>query len=107
MEHPAVTEAAAIGVPDEIKGEMVVCFAVLGSGREPTEELRKELSDQVARGVSKALRPKEVVFVGGLPKTRSAKIVRGVIKRKYLGQDVGDTASVENPEAIDAIARPK
>jgi acetyl-CoA synthetase len=107
IKHDAVTEAAAIGVPDDVKGQVVVCFAVLRPGREPSEELRKELSDQVATLISKALRPKIVHFVDALPKTRSAKIVRGVIKRKYLGEDVGDVASVENPAAIDGIAHPK
>lgn len=105
IKHPAVTEAAAIGVPDEVKGQLVVCFAVLGPGHAPSDELRKELSDQVATLISRALRPKEVHFVDALPKTRSAKIVRGVIKRRYLGEEVGDLASVENPEAIEAIAR--
>jgi acetyl-CoA synthetase len=107
IDHPAVSEAAAIGVPDDVKGQVVVCFAVLAPGREPSDELRRELSDQVARLISKALRPKAVHFVDALPKTRSAKIVRGVIKRRYLGEDLGDVSSVENPEAIEAVAHPK
>ena len=54
--------------------------------------------------LGKTLRPKDVRFVDALPKTRSAKIVRGVIRRRWLGEDVGDLASVQNPEAVDAIA---
>jgi acetyl-CoA synthetase len=105
IEHPAVSEAAAIGVPHDIKGEAIVCFAVLKPGFQPTEKLRNELKAQVVKHLGKTLRPKEIKFVSALPKTRSAKIVRGVIRRKYLGQEVGDVASVENPEAIEAISR--
>jgi acetyl-CoA synthetase len=104
IEHPAATEAAAVGVPHDVKGETVVVFVVLAPGNEQTEALRQELSDQVVKSMGKTLRPQAVLFVDALPKTRSAKIVRGVIKRKYLGEDVGDVASVENPDAIDAIA---
>ncbi len=107
MEHPAVVEAAAIGVPDEIKGEAIVTFAVLKPGVEATEKLREELRQQVAEILGKTMRPKDVRFVGALPKTRSAKIVRGAIKRKYLGQPLGDVSSVENPEALDEIDRSK
>lgn len=104
LEHLAVSEAAAVGVPDDVKGEAVVSFVVLTPGVEQTEDLRMELSDQVVKVMGKTLRPRKVHFVDALPKTRSAKIVRGVIKRRYLGEDVGDVASVENPDAIDAIA---
>jgi len=105
IEHPAVAEAAAIGVPHEIKGEAVVCFVVLKPGREPSEPLRAELSDQVVKHLGKTLKPEALKFVKLLPKTRSAKIVRGAIRKKYLGQPVGDVASVENPDALEEIAR--
>jgi len=105
IEHPAVSEAAAIGVPDNIKGEVLVCFVLLQPGYEPSEELRGELEEQVVKFHGKTLRPKDVRFVAALPKTRSAKIVRNVIKKKYLGEDVGDISSVENPEAIEEIRK--
>ncbi len=107
IEHPAVSEAAAIGVPHEIKGEGVACFVVLHPGYEPGEELREELKAQVVELMGKTLRPEDVRFVTALPKTRSAKILRGIIKKKWLGKEVGDVSSVENPEAIDEIARAK
>ena len=107
IEHPAVSEAAAIGVPHEIKGESVVCFVVLQPGYEPGEELRGELKGQVVKIMGKTLRPEAVRFVKALPKTRSAKIVRGVIRKKWLGEDVGDIASVENLDAIEEIAHAK
>lgn len=103
IEHPSVSEAAAIGVPHKIKGEAIVCFVVLLPDSQPDEPLRRELKAQVVKHLGKSFQPREVKFVNALPKTRSAKIVRGVIKRKYLGLDVGDTASVENTDAIDAI----
>ena len=105
IEHPAVSEAAAIGVPHEIKGETVVCFVLLQPGYEPSDTLREELKGQVVKFHGKTLRPEDVRFISALPKTRSAKIVRGIIKKKYLGEDVGDISSVENPDAIDEIGR--
>jgi acetyl-CoA synthetase len=106
-EHPAVQESAAIGVPDELKGEAVVCFVVLKPGREPSAALRRVISERIVEKLGKTLKPEKVLFVAALPKTRSAKIVRGAIRRRYLGQDPGDLASGENPEAIEEIARAK
>jgi len=104
MEHPAASEAAAIGIPDEIKGEGIVCFVVLHPGHEPTEKLKEDLKDQVCKILGKVDRPEDIIFVKSLPKTRSAKIVRRIIKAKFLGQgSLGDTSSIENPDAIDEI----
>ena len=66
--------------------------------------MRRALSDAAVATLGKTLRPKDIRFVDALPKTRSAKIVRGVIKRRWLDKPVGDLASVENPEAVEAIA---
>jgi len=104
--HPAVSEAAAIGVPDPVKGEEAVGFVILKPGYTPIESLREELIAQVVRVLGKTLRPKEIRFATDLPKTRSAKIVRRVIRAKYLGQaDLGDLSSIENPQAIEEIAK--
>jgi len=105
VSHPAVSEAAAIGVPHEVKGETVVCFAVLKPGTAPTEALRAGLVDLVAGQLGKALRPERLLFVRDLPKTRNAKIMRRVIRARYLGQDPGDVSSLENPQAVEEIAR--
>ena len=102
--HPLASEAAAVGVPDELKGETIVVFVVLKPDVEESEALRRELSDAVVGVLGKTLRPKDIRFVDALPKTRSAKIVRGVIRRRWLGEPVGDLASVQNPEAVEAIA---
>jgi acetyl-CoA synthetase len=105
VSHPAVNEAAAIGVPDELKGEVVVVLAVLRPGHETSDTLRSEISDAVVQQLGKSLAPKRVLFVNELPRTRNAKIMRRVIKARYLGKDLGDTSSLENPSAVDEIGR--
>jgi acetyl-CoA synthetase len=106
IEHPAVSEAAAVGVPDELKGTEVVCFVVLHPGRRESEALRGELVQAVVDALGKVDRPKAVLFVDDLPKTRSAKILRRLIQKQYLGQtDLGDISSLANPDAVDGIAR--
>jgi acetyl-CoA synthetase len=105
LDHPAVAEAAAIGVPHSLKGEAIACFVVLKPDRVPSEPLREELREQVVRHLGKTLKPEILKFVKMLPKTRSAKIMRGLIKRSHLNQPLGDLASLENPEAIEEIAR--
>lgn len=102
--HPAVSEAAAVGVPDALKGTDVVCFVVLHPGVPDDETLRRGLSDAVVAALGKVDRPRAVHVVGDLPKTRSAKILRRLIQARYLGRAEGlDLSSVANPEALEAI----
>ncbi|MGQ0550510.1 MAG: acetate--CoA ligase [Armatimonadota bacterium] len=101
--HPAVSEAAAIGVPHEIKGEVIVCFAVLRPGYDPSETLSSELKQATASLLGKALAPEDIRFVRDLPKTRNAKIMRRVIRARFLGLDPGDLSSLENPQAAEEI----
>ncbi|MCP4360578.1 MAG: AMP-binding protein [Chloroflexi bacterium] len=103
VNHAAVAEAAAIGVPHEIKGSEVVCFCVLAPGYEPSADLRTELRAKVAAEMGKPLAPKEIWFVSDIPKTRNAKVMRRIIRSAYLGQDPGDTSSLVNPEAVVEI----
>ena len=103
--HPAVSEAAAVGVPHELKGEVAWIFCVAAPGIEPSDELAAEVAAEAAAQLGKAFKPDRVVFVPALPKTRSAKIVRRAVRAKALGTDPGDLSSVENPEALEAIAR--
>ena len=100
--HPAVTEAAAIGVPHEVKGEVAWLYCVLAPGADATAD---DISAAVARELGKAFAPDRVVFVSALPKTRSAKIVRRAVRARALGQDPGDLSTLENPEALEEIAR--
>jgi acetyl-CoA synthetase len=99
--HPAVAEAAAIGVPHDVKGEVIWLFCVL---RPEAEASAAEVATAVADDLGKAFRPDRVVFVSSLPKTRSAKVVRRAVRAKALGEDPGDISTLENPEVLDEIA---
>jgi acetyl-CoA synthetase len=103
--HPLVAEAAAVGVPHEVKGEVAWVFCALVPGAEPSEELASELRGLAAAELGKAFAPERVLFVSALPKTRSAKIVRRAVRAKALGSDPGDLSSVENPETLEEIER--
>jgi acetyl-CoA synthetase len=103
--HPAVLEAAAVGIPHEVKGEVAWLFCVLVPGYHASDELAREIAAAAATELGKAFRPDRVLFVAALPKTRSAKIVRRAVRAKALGSDPGDLSSLENPEALDEIAR--
>jgi acetyl-CoA synthetase len=103
VEHAKVAEAAVIGVPHEVKGEGLVCFVVTMPGTEFGDDLAKELKALVGERLGAVLRPEVVLGVKALPKTRSGKIVRGTIRKQYLGQPVGDTTSIDNPDALEFI----
>ena len=103
VDHPAVLEAAAIGVPDEMKGQALVCFCVLRPGHAPNGDLAARLTALVIDRLGKPLKPKAIEFVRDLPKTRNAKVMRRVIRAAYLGDAPGDLSSLENPQAVDDI----
>ena len=105
VNHPAVAEAAAIAVPDEVKGNEIVCFCVLKPKHEASDGLRKALKDKVADEMGKPMKPKEIKFVRDLPKTRNAKVMRRIIRAAYLNQELGDTSSLENPTAVEEIKK--
>jgi acetyl-CoA synthetase len=102
--HPAVAEAAAVGVPHEVKGEVAWVFCALVPGAEPSDELASELRALAGAELGKAFAPERVLFVSALPKTRSAKIVRRAVRAKAVGGDPGDLSSLENPETLEEIA---
>ena len=103
--HPAVREAAAIGVPHEVKGEVAWVFCVPAAGLRAVGRARADDAARRSRPMlGKAFAPERVVFVDALPKTRTAKIVRRAVRATALGADPGDLSSVENPESLDAIA---
>ncbi|HSB89692.1 MAG TPA: AMP-binding protein [Anaerolineales bacterium] len=101
--HPDVVEAAAIGVPDPIKGTQVICFCVLRQEAAGGPSLQKTLRERLVSDLGKALAPKAIVFVPDLPKTRNAKVMRRMIRAAYLGEDPGDTSSLVNPDCLGAI----
>ncbi|MBI3949748.1 MAG: acetate--CoA ligase [Acidobacteria bacterium] len=95
VSHPAVAEAAVIGVPDPLKGEGIKVFAVLRAGHQPDEALKQSLFAHVRRELGPIATPNEVVFVDKLPKTRSGKILRRLLKAQELGHDPGDLSTIE------------
>jgi acetyl-CoA synthetase len=103
VEDPAVLEAAAVGVPDEMKGQALVCFCVLRPGHTPNAEITSRLTGLVIDRLGKPLKPKAIEFVRDLPKTRNAKVMRRVIRAAYLGDSPGDLSSLENPQAVEEI----
>lgn len=107
VSHPMVAEAAVIGRPHELKGECIIGYVVLKGGSKPSEELRNQLRNHVGNEMGKIARPDEIWFVNDVPKTRSGKIMRRVIRAKALGKEVGDTSTLSNPEAVDEIGKAK
>jgi acetyl-CoA synthetase len=103
--HPQVSEAAAVGVPDPIKGEALICFCVLRKGVNGDVDLAAELKGIVARDLGKALAPHDVLFVGDIPKTRNAKVMRRLLRAAYIGETLGDTSALENPASLEEIQR--
>jgi len=106
VSHPLVAEAVAVGVPDPIKGEAVVCFVTLHdkrSGQEGWSVWETELSDHVARLLGKPLRPARIHALTQIPKTRNGKILRRVVRNAYIGRPMGDLSSMENPRSIDEV----
>ncbi len=98
-----ILDAAAIAAPDDLKGVAVVCVCVPAAGVEPDAALVDMLKDRVGDIVSKPFRPREIHFVDGLPKTRTMKTMRRVVRAAFLGEDMGDISPVSNPETIAPI----
>ena len=105
VSHPAVVESAAIGIPDEIKGNAIIAFCVLIPEHKPSETLREALNELLVSSLGKPLAPRRILFVNDLPKTRNAKVMRRIIRAAYLETEPGDTSSLVNPEAMEEIIR--
>jgi acetyl-CoA synthetase len=95
IEHPAVVEAGVIGKPDPIRGEIIKAFVVLSKSYRPSEKLKDQLKKFVKKHLAGHAYPREIDFVKSLPKTRSGKIMRRVLKARELGLPVGDTSTLE------------
>lgn len=104
METGKVAEVAVVGIPDDIKGQAVVCVCGLLPGATPDDSVREELSRAVVDGLGVPYRPKKILFVSDLPKTRNMKIMRRLVRASYLGESLGDLSSLSNPEAVQELA---
>ncbi|CUH67537.1 Acetyl-coenzyme A synthetase [Thalassovita gelatinovora] len=99
IEHPAVAEAGVIGLPDETAGEVVKAYVSLNPGYEPSEELERDIRGHARKKLGPAVAPREVVFRNTLPKTRSGKIMRRLLKARELGLPEGDISTLETDES--------
>jgi acetyl-CoA synthetase len=103
MDHDAVNQAAAVGVPDDTTGTAVVAYVILEDDTEESDDLREELRAQVGEELGKPFRPREVLFVEEFPKTQSGKIIRRAVQASYTGEELGDMSSIENPGALEKL----
>ena len=105
VSHPAVVEAAATGKPDPVKGEVIVLFVTLKEDAIPSTELRKDIAKHLRQVIGPVAEPEEVYFAEMLPKTRSGKIMRRIIKAVASNQSLGDVTTLENEASVDEVRR--
>jgi len=105
VSHPAVAESAVVGYPHDIKGQGIYAFVVLKENREPSDELRKELANHVRKEIGPIATPDKIQFADALPKTRSGKIMRRILRKIAEGQidQLGDTTTLADPEVVDRL----
>lgn len=103
--HPAVAEAAVVGMPHDIKGEAIYAYIVLKEGYEPSEELKKKLIQHIRKEIGPVATPDVIQFTSGLPKTRSGKIMRRILRKVAAGvyDDLGDTSTLADPSVVEEI----
>lgn len=103
VDHHMVAEAAVVGVKDDIKGEAIVAFVILKDGNEPSEANQQELSQHVVEKIGAIARPKQIIFTADVPKTRSGKIMRRLLRDVAEGRALGDVTTLADPGVVDAL----
>jgi acetyl-CoA synthetase len=105
--HPKVAEAAVVGYPHSIKGQGIYCYVTLNAGVEPTESLRKDLVDWVRREIGPIATPDVIQWAPGLPKTRSGKIMRRILRKIAENEldSLGDTSTLADPAVVDDLVK--
>ncbi|MFA4998518.1 MAG: acetate--CoA ligase [Candidatus Paceibacterota bacterium] len=101
-DHPEISECAVVGIPDQIKGEVPVVFAVY-LGNRASEDIKKEIVDGIRKEIGPIALPKEIYLVPDLPKTRSGKIMRRILRKLFTGEELGDLSTLSNPEIVEKI----
>ena len=105
VEHKDVAESAVVGIPHEIKGQGLVAFVTVIDGRDYDDQLRKELVTMVDKGIGKFARPERVLFSSDLPKTRSGKIMRRLLRDIAEGKELGNVTTLADPSVVEALQR--
>jgi len=103
--HPKITECAVIGIPDEIKGEAPIAFIILKSVKQEIGEIKKEVIELIRKEIGPIVLPKEIYLVEDLPKTRSGKIMRRILRKLFTGEELGDLSTLANPESVEKIKK--
>ncbi|MEN9676915.1 MAG: acetate--CoA ligase [Verrucomicrobiota bacterium] len=105
VSHPSVAEAAAVGRPDELKGQALVCFVTLKTGQKASSDLKNELRNHIGKEIGPVAKPDEIRFADALPKTRSGKIMRRLLKQVASGMEIrGDTTTLEDLSVLAKLA---
>jgi acetyl-CoA synthetase len=103
VSHPKVAESAVIGIEDEDTGQAICAFVTLEGDLDGNEEIAKEINEQVARRISKIARPKRIIWAGDLPKTRSGKIMRRLLRDIGEGRELGDVTTLRDPAVMEQL----
>ncbi len=105
VDHPMVAESAVVGVSDELKGQAIAAFVILKEGNDPTIEAEEELKEHVAKKIGAIARPKNILFTADLPKTRSGKIMRRLLRDIGEGRALGDVTTLADPSVIESLKK--
>ena len=103
VSHKSVAEAAVCGIPHDVKGESIIAFLVLREGITPTESLKNEIIRHIRKVIGPIATPDKLYFVSKLPKTRSGKIMRRLLKAMAKGEEIGDISTLENEAAVNEV----
>jgi acetyl-CoA synthetase len=103
VDFPAVAEAAVVGKTHDLKGQAIAAFVTLKEGHKPTLDLKDDLKDHVAKKIGAIARPDDIIFAADLPKTRSGKIMRRLLRDVAEGRALGDTTTLADPKVVSTL----
>ncbi|MCA9401627.1 MAG: acetyl-coenzyme A synthetase, partial [Candidatus Omnitrophica bacterium] len=103
VDHPMCAEAAVVGISDELKGQAIAAFVILREGHDPSVEAEADLKDHVVNKIGAIARPKTILFTADLPKTRSGKIMRRLLRDIAEGRALGDMTTLADPSVVESL----